>query len=147
MPSLSRVQPCGSRFERFLDTCLSAATRLWAIPCRFSPPLSAPSDSPATWPLFRRAPVGRHGSPDKVLAKTLRWGSRPIRNRSNCTRTESFAPMYGSSDFRTSNCCSCSPATWPLLRRAPEGCHGSPDRVFARNPAGGGSRSICYRSN
>ena len=75
MPSLSRVQPCGSRFERFLDTCLSAATRLWAIPCRFSPPLSAPSDSPATWPLLRRAPVGCHGSPGRVLAKNLRRGT------------------------------------------------------------------------
>ena len=85
MRSLSRVQPCGSQFERFLDTCLSAATCLWAIPCRFSPPLSAPSDSPATWPLLRCAPVGRLGSPDRVLAKILRWGvstnSLPIELR------------------------------------------------------------------
>ena len=41
--------------------------------------------------------------------------------------------MYGLSDFHTNRRCSCSPDTWPLLRRAPNGRRGSPGRVFAMN--------------
>ena len=110
MPSLSRVQPCGSRFERFLDTCLSAATRLWAIPCRFSPPLSAPSDSPATWPLLRRAPVGRHGSSDRVLAKILRWGVSNVNPLSNTSPT-----ITDPTPVTNSNPLSNTPATLEVL--------------------------------
>ena len=93
------------------------------------------SCSQATWPLLRRAHDERHGSYDRVFAKTPAVGG--LKQFVN-DRAGSFAPVYGSSDFHTGHRCSCSPATWPLLRRAPDGSHGPPGRVLAKSPSVGG---------
>ena len=63
-----------------------------------SPPLSARSGSPATWPLLRRALVGCHGSHGRIFAKipAVEGLDELITDRA-----EGFALVYGSSDFRT----------------------------------------------